>query len=666
MKVDERKEIIDLSDHNLLQVKLKSEICRKDKNQERKKIEYYKKDEQSLNSYVKEVEEECQKESTMNMEKMEKIMKMVAERKLKRVYIRREREGTKEPEPPWINEEIKQGIKKRKQLNREWRNTKDERERDLAKERYISKKREVQKSIKQEISKHEERKTREIREGRTSGKKLWEHVNKLRGREVRRMEEREVYKEGKKMSNEEAEREIIAFWKTIYQKEDNNIAEVWNTERKREYCRDYENENIKTLEVQQQRLTIPQEIAEHMDMAFRVENKCRSMRKREITDEEIRKSIEELKNGKASGPDKLKPEFFKALGKSEIYINKMKESMNKVLEEGNIPDSWTQSETVMVPKVTNPEAKDFRPISLTNISCKIFMRIIKKRIDEHLTMNKEEKEEQAGFTNGRRLEDNLFILQHCIQKTYQRRKQLLVAAVDFRKAYDYIKREKLIEALKEYKIEPNIIECIKEIYTRDKTEITWSEGKNFEIKIQNGIRQGCTGSTTLFKLITYLIIKELEKTKMGYKDENLTLNTIFFADDGLQLSGSLEEAKMNINALKEVSKKYGLELNKEKSNFMIFNVNEEIKEIEGIKVVDKIKYLGVIINNKKLCFQEHKKNMLKKAQSLANLTYSIIAKSCNKMLVGKTYWKSVALPPIMHGAGVINFNRKRNRRAAKD
>ena len=40
---------------------------------------------------------------------MEEIMKRVADRQLKRVYIRKERKGTKDQEPPWINEEIKQG-----------------------------------------------------------------------------------------------------------------------------------------------------------------------------------------------------------------------------------------------------------------------------------------------------------------------------------------------------------------------------------------------------------------------------------------------------------------------------------------------------------------------------------------------------------------------------
>ena len=47
--------------------------------------------------------------------------------------------------------------------------------------------------------------------------------------------------------------------------------------------------------------------------------------------------------------------------------------------------------------------------------------------------------------------------------------------------------------------------------------------------------------------------------------------------------------------------------------------------------------------------------MLKKAQKLANVTYSVIAKSCNKILIGKTFWKSVAIPSIVHGVNMINM-----------
>ncbi len=88
-----------------------------------------------------------------------------------------------------------------------------------------------------------------------------------------------------------------------------------------------------------------------------------------------------------------------------------------------------------------------------------------------------------------------------------------MAAIDFRKAFDYIKREKLIEALKTYKVDSKIIDCIQKIYTGDKTIITLNEGSKAEIEITNGIRQGCTGSTTLYKIVTYMILDELENTQ---------------------------------------------------------------------------------------------------------------------------------------------------------
>ena len=33
--------------------------------------------------------------------------------------------------------------------------------------------------------------------------------------------------------------------------------------------------------------------------------------------------------------------------------------------------------------------------------------------------------------------------------------------------------------------------------------------------------------------------------------------------------------------------------------------------------------------------------------------FAVIAKSCNKILIGKTYWKSTSLPSILHGTDAI-------------
>ena len=57
-----------------------------------------------------------------------------------------------------------------------------------------------------------------------------------------------------------------------------------------------------------------------------------------------------------------------------------------------------------------------------------------------------------------------------------------------------------------------------------------------QINISNGIRQGCTGSITLFKLLTYYIINKLENECEGYQDDLLKIVALFFADDRLLLA----------------------------------------------------------------------------------------------------------------------------------
>lgn len=64
----------------------------------------------------------------------------------------------------------------------------------------------------------------------------------------------------------------------------------------------------------------------------------------------------------------------------------------------------------MLPKTQKPTAREHRPIALTNIGCKIFMNIVKEKILEHIAQNDNEYGDfQEGFTQGRRLEENLLV-----------------------------------------------------------------------------------------------------------------------------------------------------------------------------------------------------------------------------------------------------------------
>ena len=325
------------------------------------------------------------------------------------------------------------------------------------------------------------------------------------------------------------------------------------------------------------------------------------------------------------------------------------------LERKEKPQEWKTSRTRMKEKTKRPTAKDLRPIALTNTSYKIFMSLLKDEIDDHIYSNDESKETQAGFTKGARIEDNLFILQYVVQESLKRKQQLIMTAVDFKKAYDSVKRETLIKVLMDYKVHPTIIEAVGEIYNEDKTTVTVGKDINKEISVTSGIRQGCTGSPTLFKLITYIIIKELETKGQGFENEWLKIGALFYADDGLILSPTIEDAERNIKILTDIGEKCGLEINKDKSDIIIYNMKEKPEEIAGIRVRENIKYLGVTLDDKKNMFKTQKKKMIENTRRLGNMAYSVINKSCNKLLMGKTYWKNIALPSILYASSVINM-----------
>ena len=64
------------------------------------------------------------------------------------------------------------------------------------------------------------------------------------------------------------------------------------------------------------------------------------------------------------------------------------------------------------------------------------------------------------------------------------------------------------------------------------------------------------------------------------------------------------------------------------------------------------------LQNKRDCYKLHRIESMNKAKKYSNLMPVIIAKSCNKLLIGNTYWKSAALPSILHGTEVIFLSKK--------
>merc|ERR1712121_584200 len=55
--------------------------------------------------------------------------------------------------------------------------------------------------------------------------------------------------------------------------------------------------------------------------------------------------------------------------------------------------------------------------------------------------------------------------------------------------------------------------------------------------------------------------------------------------------------------------------------------------------------------------KKQKLKMKEKAETIAKNTYAVIEKCCNKIVIGKTFWKGVALPSILMGNQAANSSQ---------
>lgn len=180
------------------------------------------------------------------------------------------------------------------------------------------------------------------------------------------------------------------------------------------------------------------------------------------------------------------------------------------------------------------------------------------------------------------------------------------------------------------------------------------------IEVSSGIRQGCTASPLFFKLITYKIIEKLKVSARGVRLGGEKITSMFFADDGVLLARGMEETRRTVRILREEAGKYGLEMNMEKSKCMMFNMGdgEDVQRVEGMEVVSELKYLGIKVEGKCNLYEGQRRKMLEKGKRMSSMTYSVIERSCHRVVVGKVYWKSVVLPSVLYGAEVVDVREE--------
>ena len=97
-------------------------------------------------------------------------------------------------------------------------------------------------------------------------------------------------------------------------------------------------------------------------------------------------------------------EYLKAL-----EVEKLRDLMNGILNGADIPKEWKESRVKLLHKGgRTDELKNYRPMAILNVTCKLCMLMVREIIDKWTENNGMLGEIQSGFRRGRRTGDNVY------------------------------------------------------------------------------------------------------------------------------------------------------------------------------------------------------------------------------------------------------------------
>ena len=165
---------------------------------------------------------------------------------------------------------------------------------------------------------------------------------------------------------------------------------------------------------------------------------------------------------KAAGPDGLRPRVLKELSSELVPILTL--LFQASLNQQSLPDIWKHANVNPIYKEgdkTNPS--NYRPVSLTCISCKLLEHIICSNLMQHLTRHNILYPLQHGFREKRSCETQLIEFVHDIAFNMQKGVQNDVVVMDFAKAFDKVAHNRLLFKLSSYGVKGDRFFPLREI-----------------------------------------------------------------------------------------------------------------------------------------------------------------------------------------------------------
>ena len=265
-----------------------------------------------------------------------------------------------------------------------------------------------------------------------------------------------------------------------------------------------------------------------------------SMSKISVTVNGVKNLLLKLNPKKALGPDLVPTHVLRDYADEIAPI--LQTIFQQSLDTGDVPDDWRKANVAAkYEKGDRHVASNYRPVSLTCVSCKILEHIVFRSIMDHVDLHKILVFFQHGFRAGHSCETQLINTIEDLAKGMNDEQQLDLLILDFSKAFDLLGHRRLLAKLQYYGIRNQTLNWISNwLIGRTQRVVVGGECSQ-DSQVKSGVPQGTVLGPLMFLLYINDIGAHTGSSIRLFADDCLLYRVIQDANDAQALQNDLAQ-----------------------------------------------------------------------------------------------------------------------------
>ena len=337
-----------------------------------------------------------------------------------------------------------------------------------------------------------------------------------------------------------------------------------------------------------------------------------------ISRDEVFKALCKLNISKSMGPDCVHPRVLKELAKE--LTDPLHLLFNKSIKEGKIPDKWKEAKVKpLFKKGRKDQPGNYRPVSLTSITCKLFETFVRDSLYKHLLDNSILSDLQYGFCKQRSTVSQLLVTLNEWFYHLDKRTPVDALYLDFKKAFDSVPHKRLLTKLHGYGIRGNVLKWVESFLTNRVQYVNVNNSNSDKVPVTSGVPQGSVLGPCLFIYFINDLPNAVSCLMKIFADDTKAYRPIYTIKDN-------EELQLSLDNLVLWTKKWLIGFNSDKCKVLHLGANNPkykytITNGDIISILQETvceKDIGVYVDSN-LTFDTHIMNTVKLGRKLTGM-----------------------------------------------